>query len=72
MAVGWNLYRESFIEDIGIFSNLKLRGSYGSVGNEGIKPYQSQSTAIQRDYIFGGTKISGYVPGEYLPNPRPR
>ena len=68
-AIGWNIYRESFIENIPEISNLKLRVSYGSVGNEAISPYQSQSTADQRDYLFDNTKRSGYVPGSYLPNP---
>ncbi|MBN2485733.1 MAG: TonB-dependent receptor [Bacteroidales bacterium] len=69
VALGWNIYRESFAENIELISNLKLRGSYGSVGNEGINPYESQSTAIQRDYIFDGSKTLGYVPGSFLPNP---
>lgn len=68
-AIGWNIYKESFLENVSVISNLKMRASYGSVGNEGIDPYQSQSTADQRDYLFDGSKRSGYVPGSYLPNP---
>lgn len=69
VALGWNLYRESFIEAVPGISNLRLRASYGSVGNEAINPYQSLSTAVQRDYLFGGVKRIGYVPGDFLPNP---
>src|SRR5690606_10560333 len=69
VAVGWNLYREPFIEAIPQINNLKLRASYGSVGNEAISTYQSLSTAVQRDYLFGGIKRIGYVPGDFLPNP---
>ena len=68
-AIGWNIYREGFLEDVDAVTNLKLRASYGSVGNEAIGPYQSLSTADQRDYLFGANKRSGYVPGNYLPNP---
>jgi len=68
-AIGWNIYREEFIENISSISNLKLRASYGSVGNEAISPYRSQSTANQNDYMFDGVKRSGYVPGSFLPNP---
>ncbi|MFB9057831.1 SusC/RagA family TonB-linked outer membrane protein [Mariniflexile ostreae] len=68
-AVGWNVHKENFIQDIETINNLKLRLSYGSVGNEGIAPYQSLSSAIQRDYIIDGKKVSGYVPGNFLPNP---
>jgi len=69
VAVGWNVYREEFLSSVDLVSNLKLRASYGSVGNEAIAPYQSQSTAVQRDYIFDGSKRSGYIPGAFLPNP---
>jgi TonB-linked SusC/RagA family outer membrane protein len=69
VAVGWNVYRESFIEAVPAITNLKLRASYGSVGNEAINPYQSMSTADQRDYLFNDVKRLGYVPGSFLPNP---
>jgi TonB-dependent starch-binding outer membrane protein SusC len=68
-AIGWNLYRESFLQNMSVISNLKLRASYGSVGNEGINPYGSQSTAGQYDYIFDGTKALGYSPGAEISNP---
>ena len=48
---------------------LKLRASYGSVGNEGIQPYQSLSTLVPRDYIINGSKTGGLLPGASLPNP---
>ncbi|SFZ95029.1 TonB-linked outer membrane protein, SusC/RagA family [Flaviramulus basaltis] len=68
-AIGWNVHKESFISDVEAINNLKLRFSYGSVGNEAIAPYQSLSSATQRDYIINGVKVSGYVPGDFLPNP---
>lgn len=69
VALGWNMYRESFMESLDFVTNLKLRASYGSVGNEAIAPYQSLSTADQRDMIFDDVKRIGYVPGSFLPNP---
>lgn len=66
---GWNIHKEAFLEDVDAINNLKLRFSYGSVGNEGISPGQSQSTADQRDYIIDDNQVSGYVPGTTLPNP---
>jgi len=68
-AVGWNLHQEDFMRDFPRLSNLKLRASYGSVGNEAIGAYRSLSTAVQRDYLFNDVKRIGYVPGDYLPNP---
>jgi TonB-linked SusC/RagA family outer membrane protein len=69
VAIGWNAHKESFLSDVNAISNLKVRVSYGSIGNQGINPYQSQSTAAQRDYMIDGKKVSGYAPADYLPNP---
>lgn len=67
--LGWNVYNESFLKNVEEISNLKLRFSYGSVGNEAISPGQSQSTADQSNYIIGDNPVTGYVPGNELPNP---
>ncbi|MEQ8241408.1 MAG: TonB-dependent receptor [Cyclobacteriaceae bacterium] len=72
VAVGWNVHRESFLNQVSAISNLKLRASYGSVGNEGISEYGSQAIADQRDYVVNGQKVSGYVPGGRLANPNLR
>lgn len=67
--IGWNVHKENFMSDFSAINNLKLRFSYGSVGNEAIGVGQSQSTADQRDYIINDVKVSGFVPGSSLPNP---
>ncbi|MXN90599.1 SusC/RagA family TonB-linked outer membrane protein [Flavobacterium sp. Sd200] len=67
--LGWNVYKEKFMENVTAVNNLKLRFSYGSVGNEAIGIGQSQSTADQRDYIIDDTRVSGYIPGPQMPNP---
>ena len=36
MALGWNISEEGFMQDQKIFDNLKLRGSWGKVGNDNI------------------------------------
>nr|WP_294897906.1 TonB-dependent receptor [uncultured Pedobacter sp.] len=69
VAVGWNIYKEDFMSGFTKLTNLKLRGSYGSVGNQAISPYGSLSLADQRDYIFGANPVAGYVPGSVLANP---
>jgi len=69
VAVGWNINREDFLAESNVINILKLRLSYGSVGNEGIQPYQSLNTVDAYDYIFGGTKYAGLLPGSTLPNP---
>jgi TonB-dependent starch-binding outer membrane protein SusC len=70
VAVGWNVYKENFMAGFKNLSNLKLRASYGSVGNEAIAPYGSLSLANQVDYLFGVDRISGYSPGSTLANPK--
>jgi len=69
VALGWNVHKEDFMGGFDKLSNLKLRASYGSVGNEAIPPYGSLSLADQRDYIFLGERISGFTPGTTLSNP---
>lgn len=69
VAAGWNVYKEDFLKDSKTVNNLKLRLSYGSVGNEGISPYQSLNTAVKLDYMFAGAKTLGLSPSEYLANP---
>ena len=70
VAVGWNMHKESFLAGFRQLTNLKLRASYGSVGNEAIAPYGSLSLANQLDYLFGANRISGYSPGGTLSNPK--
>ncbi len=70
VAFGWNLHKENFFADFKKLTNLKLRASYGSVGNEAIGPYGSLSLADQRDYLYGVDRISGYTPGSALANPK--
>lgn len=70
VGVGWNIHKENFLANFRDLSNLKLRVTYGSVGNEAISPYGSLSLANQVDYLFGVDRISGYSPGSTLSNPK--
>ncbi len=53
VALGWRLSEESFIKDLDIFSNLKLRASWGETGNQGILPYASLGVMGQQQYSYG-------------------
>ena len=44
---------ESFLNDVDFIDLLKLRMSYGSVGNQAILPYQSLSLSDIRKYVYG-------------------
>ena len=68
-AVGWRLSDEPFIEALNIFSNLKLRGSYGVTGNQGISPYSTLGLLSSQQYSYGTeTLYQGYTLGN-PPNP---
>ena len=62
VAVGWRLADESFIKNLNLFSNLKLRASYGQVGNAGVNPYSTQANLINTGYDFDGTAAYGFAP----------
>ena len=61
-ALGWRLSEESFIQGLGVFNNLKLRASYGEVGNNAsISPYATQANIFQTFYDFDGSAALGYT-----------
>ena len=68
VSVGWNIHRESFMENLDWLTSLKLRIGYGETSNQSISPYSTMGTLATRNYNFG----SLYKPGFYvtaLPNP---
>ncbi len=62
VAAAWRLSEEKFIQDLNIFSNLKLRLSYGQVGNAGVNPYSTQAGLLATGYDFDGTAANGFAP----------
>ena len=69
-AVGWNLDRESFLEDISIISGLKLRASWGILGNQDIGNYSSQTVvATSSRYFFGSNNVAPIAAVNVLGNP---
>ena len=66
-SAGWNIARESFMQDYTWLDNLKLRVGYGETSNQAISPYSTLGTLSIRNYNFGDTYKAGYyVTG--LPN----
>ncbi|WP_240755286.1 TonB-dependent receptor [Pedobacter sp. SYP-B3415] len=59
-SAGWRLSEESFLKGTGIFDNLKLRASYGQLGNQNL-PLFSYVDAISlgQNYNFNGSVVSG-------------
>ncbi len=52
-AISWIASDEDFLRNISYLDFLKLRVSYGAVGNQAINPYQSLSLATTTRYVFG-------------------
>lgn len=69
-SVGWRLSEEGFMQDVDFLDELKLRASYGQVGNDYVSSeYAYLSTYyIGYGYNIGGSDVLGVQPG-VLPNP---
>ncbi|WP_194974905.1 SusC/RagA family TonB-linked outer membrane protein [Aquiflexum lacus] len=61
VAFAWNITNEAFMANANI-DLLKLRVSYGSIGNQGIDPYQTQPLLGRTVYAFGNTAAFGFRP----------
>lgn len=61
-ALAWRMGDETFIKDLNLFSDLKLRASYGQVGNDVVSPYSTQAYLGQTAYDFNGAAGFGYAP----------
>ncbi len=65
-ALSWRINEESFMSNVEVISNLKLRASYGMNGNQAVGPYSSISAVVTEvdglplAYNFGDAIIYGY------------
>jgi len=64
-AFAWRLSEEDFIQRTGLFSDLKLRLSYGRTGNTAINPYQTEGSLSRTIYSFNDLPAVGYRPGSF-------
>ncbi|WP_461131496.1 SusC/RagA family TonB-linked outer membrane protein [Spirosoma aerophilum] len=62
IALGWNISNEDFMKGSSWIDLLKIRASRGSVGNQGVAPYQTQGLLDRTVYAFGNTPAYGYRP----------
>lgn len=69
VAAAWRVNQESFLNDVEWLNNLKLRASYGIVGNQnGIDNYTTLGVAKPKPGEFGDAYYMGYLPGNELSN----
>lgn len=69
LSLGWRASEESFIKDnFDFISNLKLRASYGEMGNDRVNAFQYMTTySFGDNYNFGGVDVGG-VSANTMPN----
>ena len=71
-SAGWVLSDESFMEDSGFFDFMKLRASYGILGNDRIPAFAFTSTLDgEATYVLNDTRVFGVATGR-IANPEIR
>lgn len=61
VALAWNAARENFLKDVTWLSNLKVRASYGLIGNSDISPYSTLGLMGQTSFDYGtSSNFTGY------------
>jgi TonB-linked SusC/RagA family outer membrane protein len=69
VSAGWRLSEEPFMQGLDKLDNLKIRGSYGVMGNDLVSAFQYLTTyGYGRNYVIGGTDVSG-LQETNVPNP---
>ncbi|MEO8885683.1 MAG: TonB-dependent receptor [Mucilaginibacter sp.] len=72
ISAGWRLSEEKFIKDndnLKFIDQLKLRASWGEVGNDRVNAYQYlQQFGFGNNYVFG-TSDAGAIYAKTVPNP---
>jgi TonB-dependent starch-binding outer membrane protein SusC len=69
VSVGWNVARESFMQNVGIIDMLKLRAGYGQTSNQAVEPYATLGLLSTRPYNFGPTNYQTGFYVSQIPNP---
>jgi len=60
VSASWRISEENFMENNNTFSNLKLRGSWGIVGNQAINNYATQSLLrYNQNYVLNNQVVPG-------------
>ncbi|MDI9863828.1 TonB-dependent receptor [Flectobacillus sp. DC10W] len=62
VAVGYNISNEPFLKSVQWLDLLKVRAGWGSVGNQGVSPYQTQGLLNRTAYAWDNTAAFGYRP----------
>lgn len=59
-SLGWRLKEEDFLKSVDVLSDLKLRGGYGEMGNNGVGSYDWTATmSANTAYVFNNGAVGG-------------
>lgn len=69
-SAGWRMSEESFMKETTWLDNLKIRASWGQLGNNGtgdsnLGEYDYQAVYGTVPYSFNGTQVTGLRPKKY-------
>jgi TonB-linked SusC/RagA family outer membrane protein len=69
VLAGWVLSQENFLKHSGVINYLKVRASYGVMGNDLVDPFQYlQNYTYGNNYVIDGKDVTGLVQTG-VPNP---
>lgn len=68
-SLAWRINEEKFMKRFSNLSQLKLRLSYGAVGNCSISSYRSLDLMYRGDVAVNGNAMTGYGNGNRMANP---
>lgn len=68
VSAGWNIANESFMKNVSLINELKLRVGYGETSNQAVAPYSTLGQLSTSPYNFGPSNdVVGYYVSS-LPN----
>ncbi|SFQ38392.1 SusC/RagA family TonB-linked outer membrane protein [Parafilimonas terrae] len=62
-AFAWRVIDENFMANSKVFSDLKLRLTYGQVGNSNVSPYSTQAQILNTVYSYDQLAGNAFAPG---------
>ena len=67
-SAGWRISEEDFLKDNRVISDLKLRASYGSTGNQEIGEFLYAALMGNTTAVFGNSYLGGLAPSRFENN----
>lgn len=61
ISAGWRISEEDFLKGINWVDNLKLRASWGGLGNNSVGNYEYQALYASANYVLNGALQSGFA-----------